>query len=643
MKRNRFITGYSGLRALAVVAVILYHFSPNYYVGGYLGVPIFFSLTGYLVTDHMIRSYHEQGHYNLWRFYRKRLVRLYPQIVTVLWLSASYILLFQRNLLAKLWQIVLANLLSVYNFWQIINGQSYFERFASNESPFTHLWTMSIDGQFYLLWPLILLLLFRFLKQKKYLFWTILGLSLLSALEMALLYSPQININRLYYGTDTRFFALGLGSALAVIWPIEKLRTHLAKNDMYLLDGLGLVSILGMLGLFFAPQMDPQGAFTYRGGMLLFSLFTTLLIAVIAHPGSHWNAWLTNPVFNWIGARSYAIYLYQFPVMIFFESKFTHLGDHVHLYHVVELLLILLLSELSYRVIEQPFTKFNFTAFKQAVVAAVQRTGSYLGKIKLLAAGLLVLLGTVALLLSPFIRAENFSHSQLAERIAANRKSVDLSNRRLIDRMKTARAKANAQSQSAHKERAHRSRRHARRNPINRDYMKYGLNTKELKLARRVNVLALGDSVMASSSNDIKRLMPHAIIDAAVARQANLAQGLFKDYQRQGLLAANVVIGLGTNGPFNMAEVGQLMQLFGPKRQVFWINTYVPSREWQGQVNQLLAQAARKYHNLTIIDWYALARAHPDWLYADNTHPNPIGAKHYSAFVVKQIVSHANY
>lgn len=137
-------------------------------MGGYLGVPIFFVLSGYLVTDHMFNSYDKTGSYNNRHFYLSRIKKLYPQLITVLWLSAAYIFIFQRNLLAKLNQVVLANLLNVFNFWQIHNGQSYFERFAANESPFTNLWTMSIEGQFYIVWPIVIYLLVKLVKKKKY-------------------------------------------------------------------------------------------------------------------------------------------------------------------------------------------------------------------------------------------------------------------------------------------------------------------------------------------------------------------------------------------------------------------------------------------------------------------------------------------
>ncbi|MBA1393590.1 acyltransferase, partial [Lactobacillus sp. XV13L] len=316
-----------------------------------MGVPIFFVLSGYLVTGQMLRAYRNNGFVDYKKFYWGRLKKLYPQMIAVLWLAAAYILLFQRNLLVKLDQIVCTNLLSVYNFWQIANGQSYFERFATNESPFTHLWTMAINGQFYLLWPLVVFLLVKYVKKRENIARVLLGLSLVSAAEMALMYLCKVDINRIYYGSDTRFFSLGFGAVLAVLWPLDKLRTHITQHDARLLDAGGLLALGGMLVLFFSSSMNPEGAFPYYGGMLLFTLLTAILVGVIAHPCSHWNGWLTNPVFNWIGSRSYGIYLYQFPVMIFFEDKLVHLADHLLLYRTIEFVLILGRSELAYRLV----------------------------------------------------------------------------------------------------------------------------------------------------------------------------------------------------------------------------------------------------------------------------------------------------
>ncbi|TSO26243.1 acyltransferase family protein [Lactobacillus sp. LL6] len=639
MAKNRFITGYSGLRALAVIGVILYHLDPNTFIGGYLGVPIFFVLSGYLVTDHMLKSYKHTGKYNNKHFYLTRVKKLYPQMVTLLWLCAAYILLFQRNLLAKLNQIVATNLLNVYNFWQISNGQSYFERFAANESPFTHLWTMSIEGQFYILWPLVIFLLVKFAKKRKRVFWILFGLSIASAIEMAVLYLRGADINRIYYGTDTRFFALGLGAALAIIWPIENLKTNITKSDTKLLDLIGFTSLVVMLAMFFSKQVEAQSAFVYCGGMFLFTFFTTVLVGVIAHPGSHWNKWMTNPVFSWIGSRSYGIYLYQFPVMIFFEDKVTDLADHVFLYHVIEIGLILILSEVTYRLIEKPMSKITWQKTKNFFLQVIDsREKDYVKRTKATLASIVFLFGSIGILVSPHAKAVDFNKSQLAERITANKKEQEKENKQLIAKMKK-RKKTEADSSNIIKK----AEKAVKTHPVNKSFVKYGISQLDLQLAQHVQVTALGDSVMAGSSDDLKKLMPKALIDAAVSRQLNVAFGLLDEYKNENVLANNVLIGLGTNGPFSMEDVDHLMHQVGQKRHVFWINTHVPTRQWQGQVNGLLKQAAKKYRNLTVIDWYGYSKNHPNWFYDDHTHPNLKGSKYYSSFITKTIVKESKF
>lgn len=640
MKKNRFITGYSGLRALAVIGVILYHLDPNTFIGGYLGVPIFFVLSGYLVTDHMLRSYEATGRYNNKRFYINRVKRLYPQMITVLWLASAWIVLFQRNLLAKLNQIVITNLLNVYNFWQIFNGQSYFERFAANESPFTHLWTMSIEGQFYILWPIVIFLLYKFAKNRKQIFWIIFGLSLASAIEMAILYLVGADINRIYYGTDTRFFSLGIGAAMAVIWPIEDLRADIDKSDSRILDITGLIAFAGMILMFFSGNMNPQTAFTYCGGMLIFTLLTTVMVAIIAHPGSHWNKILTNAVFSWIGSRSYGIYLYQFPVMIFFEDKLTNIADHPTMYHIIEVLIILLLSEMSYRLVEKPCSKITWQKTKEYFAKVFDKQNNNYGKkVQAAFAGMVLIIGSIGIGISPSVKGEDFNKSQLAERISANQKEQKKDNAALIAKMKKNKKTKKVNSSKAIQE----AEKAAKKHPVNKKFTKYGISQVDLQLAQNLNVTAIGDSVMAGSSDDLKKLMPKAIIDAAVSRQLNVAFGLLDSYQNQGALADNVLIGLGTNGPFSMGDVDRIMKQVGPKRHVFWINVHVPTRTWQKPVNDLLNQAAKHYSNFTVIDWYGYSKEHPDWFYGDHTHPTPTGSMYYSAYIVKNIVKHTKF
>ncbi|KRN18734.1 acyltransferase [Lacticaseibacillus camelliae DSM 22697 = JCM 13995] len=369
--KRRYIGGFDGLRTIGVIGVILYHLRPDLFQGGYLGVLLFFVISGYLITDGFVRQYdREGGKLKLGQFFGKRIRRLYPALVTVLLGASAYIGLFARDLLVNLHKIVISNLALVYNWWQIANGQSYFERFAHNESPFVHLWTLSIEGQYYIIWPFIFLLLMKLLKTNGKRFAATMGLALASGLWMLVLYRMTMlgggDPSRLYYGTDTRIFALLMGSALAFVWPSQKLAPDLPLPSRVLLDGVGTVAAVAMVASLL--NLSDQSSALYEGGMVGFSLLAMALVAVIASPATLWGKLLSNPVFHWIGTRSYGIYIYQFPVMIFFENAFRNVADHPVLYPVIEVAIILVISELSYRFIEQPaahVTKPQLQAFWQ--------------------------------------------------------------------------------------------------------------------------------------------------------------------------------------------------------------------------------------------------------------------------------------
>lgn len=257
---------------------------------------------------------------------------------------------------------------------------------------------------------------------------------------------------------------------------------------------------------------------------------------------------------------------------------------------------------------------------------------------KLLAglAGIIAVLGVAALFASPFYKAKNFNDSPLARQIMRNRRQQKADNAKLIKKMKQGKdlSKSKEYKQAAFQ---------AKKHPVHKNFEKYGISQVDIQLARKVKVTAIGDSVMAGSSNNLKALMPRAIVDAAVSRQLEDIFPLVKSYKAKGALADNVIIGLGTNGPIPQSDLHQLMSMLGKKRHVFWINTYVPSKDWQNSVNRLLKSSTKRYHNLTVINWHDYVQKHQNWLYSDNTHPTPEGSKYYSAFVVKQVVRRAKY
>ena len=606
LKNSRYITGFDGIRSLAVVGVILYHLLPTSLKGGYLGVPIFFVVSGYLITDLLRQEWEQNGKINIWQFYVRRMKRLYPGLVFLLITASAYITLFQRGLLNNLRGTVVSSLLYVNNWWQIKNGLSYFDRFA-NESPFTHIWSLAVEGQNYLVWPILFVLLMVFVRKKKWIVYTVLGGSLISAILMMILFTPGGDPTRVYYGTDTRLFSIWLGSALAFVWPSTRLKKNIPKQAKRVLNLAGLISLIALILFFFL--LDDHYSFVYYGGMLLVSLFCVVLVAVTAHPGASVNKWLTNPVFSWIGKRSYGIYLYQFPVMIFYEAKVANIADHVLLHTLIEISLILIISELSYRYIERPLARFDYGQTIQVVKGWFTKPIISKQKPWVIPGILMVLIALVGFVTAPK-NSVTADQKKLQAQIAESKRLAEESQK-------------NEDNNS---------------NTVDQAVLdKYGLTAKQGKKAQKLELTAFGDSVMLDAATDLKELYPKVVVDGDVGRQLYASEPYIEELKKQNLLKDTVLIGLGTNGAFSESQFDSIMSALGD-RKVYWVNVRVPTKRWQNDVNALLAQMAKKYDNLTLIDWYDYSNSHNDWFYDDQVHPNLEGMKHYIHLVSETLL-----
>lgn len=612
LTKRRYITGIDGLRSIAVVGVILYHLIPYKVAGGFLGVIIFLVLTGYLITDLLVQEWQRNGRIDLRKFYRRRLTRLYPALLTMLFSTATYITLFQRQLLVQLRGILWSNLLYVYNWWQILHGQSYFERFANNESPFTHLWTLSIEGQLYLFWPLIMIGLLILFKKRQHIAFIFLILGLLSALLMAWLYQPGTDPSRVYYGTDTRLFAVLLGAALAIVWPSTALKPKISRTHAWLLDGIGILMIIMTIIMY--VRIDAQSSFVYRGGMLLFTIGIVLLTAVTVHPGAHVNRWLTNPFFTWLGKRSYGIYLYQFPVMIFYENQVKNIAHLPWLHNLIQLTLILLISEISYRLVEKP----------QRNVRGKHYAPSHWRHLWAVPAVVILGIGLFGAVKAP--AHATTSPTPLAKKIKQNAKSNAAHNAKLIAAAKKQKVQAAKTSSSS------------TASSESSSQTIGSLTAAQTKKAQQLPIIGIGDSVMLDGLDSLQKVFPQMIINASVGRQASSSEAIINSYANQGVLADTVVIGLGTNGAFTNDQLDSIMRTLGKQRKVYWINVRVPTRSWQNTVNATLQSATKRWSNLKIIDWYHFSNDHPDWFYDDQVHPNENGKQHYADFIAEQIL-----
>ncbi|KRL03222.1 acyltransferase family protein [Liquorilactobacillus capillatus] len=628
LKKRRYINGFDGIRTLAVIGVILFHLMPYSIQGGYLGVPIFFVLSGYLITDLLNQEMQQNGRIDIISFYKRRIKRLYPGLVTMVLVTVSYITLFQRELLTNIRQVMVTNFIYVYNWFQVVHRESYFDRFGP-QSPFTHLWSLSIEGQFYLFWPLLLILLWTLVRRKQPVFDIIFIAAFISALLMALLYKEGQDPSRVYYGTDTRMFSILLGASLSIVWPSTSLKKELTNMAKHTLNIVGIVSLILIIWMFFT--MPGESSLTYHGGMFFFSLLAMIFIATVAHPGADMNRLMTNRYFSWLGKRSYGIYLYQYPVMIFYEAHVTNIAAHPWLHALIEIIIIVVISHLSYTYIERPLQHFDYAHFRDFVLEFFKQKSRY-GWKRLWATGavaviFLTLIGAVQ---QPSATASK-SDQQLQDALQANKEKVAKNNKKDIQTGEKSQAlKQDKKTVATVQEKG-------KQTDSNTAAQTDGLSEAMAKKAQTLRVTAVGDSVLADGSVKLQSIFPQMYIDAKVGRQMQDAIAVLQSLANSGKLANIILLSIGTNGPFTDDQLDSVMSVVG-KRKVYWINTHVPTRRWQGQVNDSLTAAAKKYPNLKVIDWYTYSQNHPDWFYDDNVHPNEYGLKYYSTYIAKDIL-----
>lgn len=352
---QRYMPGLDGLRAIAVIGVVLYHLGFSWIPGGLLGVGVFFTLSGYLITDILLNQV-ATGGVRLKDFWFARARRLLPALFVMLIVVMAWVTVIGPHQPPDFRAAVASAVLYLNNWWLIFHDVSYFAAFATPE-PLNHLWSLSIEEQFYLVWPFMIMLGVRFIPEVRSttsarfrLAGVTLGLALISGILMAVLYKPGLDPSRVYYGTDTRALELLVGAALAMLWPSRKLRANITVEARRILDGAGAVGLLVIALMFWrSEEFTP---FLYRGGFLLLSIATVVAVAAMAHPATKLGPIVGCKPMRWVGERSYGIYLWHFPIIILTTPEGQQGVDLLRA--VLQVAAIFGVAALSWRYVENP-------------------------------------------------------------------------------------------------------------------------------------------------------------------------------------------------------------------------------------------------------------------------------------------------
>lgn len=353
---RRYMPGLDGVRAIAVLAVMAYHLGLSWTPGGLLGVGVFFTLSGYLITDLLLGDA-TRGGIRLGDFWRARARRLLPGLFAMLVVVTAVVTLIGPHQDSSYRQAVGSAVLYFNNWWLIFHDVSYFEVFAE-PAPLNHLWSLSVEEQFYILWPLLVVLGVRLVPASRYgtrlrLAAITFGAAVVSTVVMAVLYEPGVDPSRVYYGTDTRAAELLVGATLAMVWPSRRLQSAVGDGARKTLDAVGVAGLLIIL-VFFWRSGEFSG-FLYRGGFLVLALATAALVAAVVHPASRLAGVLGCRPLRWVGERSYGIYLWHFPVAILSTSQDVRGTSLVTA--LLQVAATFAIAALSWRYIEDPIRR----------------------------------------------------------------------------------------------------------------------------------------------------------------------------------------------------------------------------------------------------------------------------------------------
>jgi peptidoglycan/LPS O-acetylase OafA/YrhL len=577
----QYIPAIDGLRAIAVIAVTLYHLGISWIPGGFLGVDLFFVISGYVITRLLLDSIQERGGLDLRDFYLARIRRLLPPLVFMIVVTSIVVGIWAPDTTKKFLTDAPFSLFGGMNWWLVFNHQDYFE--SSGRPPLLqHTWSLAVEAQFYLLWPLILLLVLKYFG-KKVIPAAALTIAAISGVALMLV-SFQLDaansskVSHVYFGTDTHSIGLFLGAALAVSWIPQNFNLQVTRRAQDFIDGIGVFGFIGILATF--ALIDETKPTLYKLAFPLAGIFGTAILISIVHPASRFAPLLRNKVLLWIGERSYAIYLWHWVIFQISRPQVDLDGENWALFSL-RILLVLAMADISLRLVELPIRSgavaYWFGGMKYRT-KAVRRKQKWAVALSIS----IVLIASATISASAIVR-------------------VDKKNQELIQLLKDA------------------------DKPI----------VTPIDNPANPGLWVTGDSVILGIRHVLEMNHPIALINARVGRQApELLEVMLRDGPL--VLKSPVVFNIGNNNALTRAQVLAIFEAVKAAPQRIVVNTAVP-RPWRDANNELINEIAATYPNTVVVRWDQISEGHPEYFAPDGVHLVPAGARAYVTAITSNL------
>ena len=575
----KHISSIDGLRAIAVTAVVLYHLGISWIPGGFLGVDLFFVISGYVITRLILDSINQSSALDLRAFYAARLRRIYPGFLFMVICTIIFIGVWAPEAIKRFLSDLPYALTGTINWLLVARHQDYFET-VGRPPLLQHTWSLAVELQFYLIWPIILLTVLKYFGKKNIariaLIIAMVSGTTLFFVSLQLDQSNAQQVSHIYFGTDTHSLGLFLGSALAVSWIPQNLSADIEKRAQDVIDGIGVVGLLGLISTFLF--IEESNASLYRVAFPLAGIFGCLVIISLVHPASRFAPLISTAPFRWVGQRSYGIYIWHWVIFQVTRPSVDLSGQTWALY-LARVLLVLALADISLRWVEIPFRQglvqdwFRGMKYRSAKVQLRQ-------KISVISSIIVVLAITSSISVQAINKSDEIAKQVLQQSTQEQQTQDDL-----------------------------------------------GSTT---------GLWVTGDSVILGIRSKLEAKEHISLINARVGRQAPELLAVMR-VDQNSVPSSPVVFNLGNNNALSEATVVEIFEIVKNQPQVIVVNTAVP-RAWKDSNNAIISRVASRYANVKVVDWSRISNGRPELFAPDGVHLSPTGSDVYVDLVVSELV-----